>query len=106
MTTGASSDYAMVYQIAREMVTTYGLGRHKFDYRNMSPESAALVDDEIDEIVNDCYDDTIRMLKANMYELECLKEKLIDEEIVDGDWVYELFGKERCDELSCSVSFD
>jgi cell division protease FtsH len=106
VTTGASSDYAMVYQIAREMVTTYGLGRHKFDYRNMSPESAALVDDEIDEIVNDCYDDTLRMLKTNMYELECLKEKLIDEEIVDGDWVYELFGKERCDELSCSVSFD
>jgi cell division protease FtsH len=106
VTTGASSDYAMVYQIAREMVTTYGLGRHKFDYRNMSPESAALVDDEIDEIVNDCYDDTLRMLKRNMYELERLKEKLIDEEIVDGDWVYELFGKERCDELSCSVSFD
>jgi cell division protease FtsH len=106
VTTGASSDYAMVYQIAREMVTTYGLGRHKFDYRNMSPESAALVDVEIDEIVNDCYDDTLRMLKTNMYELECLKEKLIDEEIVDGDWVYELFGKERCDELSCSVSFD
>lgn len=106
VTTGASSDYAMVYQIAREMVTTYGLGRHKFDYRNMSPESAALVDDEIDEIVNDCYDDTLRMLKTNMYELERLKEKLIDEEIVDGDWVYELFGKERCDELSCSVSFD
>ena len=106
VTTGASSDYAMVYQIAREMVTTYGLGRHKFDYRNMSSESAALVDDEIDEIVNDCYDDTLRMLKTNMYELECLKEKLIDEEIVDGDWVYELFGKERCDELSCSVSFD
>src|SRR6056300_502069 len=106
VTTGASGDYAMVYPIAREIVITYGLGRHKFDYRNMSSESAALVDDEIDEIVNDCYDDTLRMLKTNMYELECLKEKLIDEEIVDGDWVYELFGKERCDELSCSVSFD
>ena len=106
VTTGASSDYAMVYQIAREMVTTYGLGKHKFDYRNMSPESAALVDDEIDEIVCDCYDDTLRMLKSNMYELECLKEKLIDEEIVDGDWVYELFGKEVCDDFSCSVSFD
>lgn len=106
VTTGASSDYAMVYQIAREMVTTYGLGKHKFDYRNMSPESAALVDDEIDEIVCDCYDKTLKMLKSNMYELECLKEKLIEEEIVDGDWVYELFGKARCDELSCSVSFD
>jgi len=106
VTTGASSDYAMVYQIVREMVTTYGLGKYKFDYRNMSPDSAALVDDEIDEIVCDCYEATLKMLKTNMYELERLKEKLIDEEIVDGDWVYELFGKERCDELSCSVSFD
>ena len=106
VTTGASSDYAMVYQIAREMVTTYGLGRYKFDYRNMSSDSAALVDDEIDEIVCDCYDDTIQTLKTNMYQLECLKEKLIDEEIVDGDWVYALFGKARCDEFDCSVSFD
>jgi cell division protease FtsH len=106
VTTGASSDYAMVYQIAREMVTTYGLGRYKFDYRNMSSESAALVDDEIDEIVCDCYDDTIQTLKTNMYQLERLKEKLIEEEIVDGDWVYELFGKARCDEFDCSVSFD
>jgi len=106
VTTGASSDYAMVYQIAREMVTTYGLGRYKFDYRNMSSDSAALVDDEIDEIVCECYDDTIQTLKTNMYQLERLKEKLIDEEIVDGDWVYELFGKARCDEFDCSVSFD
>jgi cell division protease FtsH len=106
VTTGASSDYAMVYQIAREMVTTYGLGRYKFDYRNMSSDSAALVDDEIDDIINDCYDDTIRTLKTNMYQLERLKEKLIEEEIVDGDWVYELFGKARCDEFDCSVSFN
>src|SRR5210317_1308708 len=106
VTTGASSDYAMVYQIAREMVTTYGLGRYKFDYRNMSSDSAALVDDEIDEIVCDCYDDTIQTLKTNMYQLERLKEKLIEEEIVDGDWVYELFGKARCDEFDCSVTFD
>src|SRR5210317_1919952 len=106
VTTGASGDYAMVYQIVREMVTTYGLGRYKFDYRNMSSDSAALVDDEIDEIVCDCYDDTIQTLKTNMYQLERLKEKLIEEGIVDGDWVYELFGKARCDEFDCSVTFD
>ena len=106
VTTGASSDYAMVYQIAREMVTTYGLGRYKFDYRNMSSDSAALVDDEIDEIVCDCYDDTIQTLKTNMYQLECLKEKLIEEEIVDGEKVYELLGKDKCYAYDCSVSFD
>jgi len=30
-----------------------------------------------------------------MSQLERLKEKLIEEEIVDGDWVYELYGKTR-----------
>jgi ATP-dependent Zn protease len=39
------------------------------------------------------------MLKNNMPQLERLKEKLIEEEIVDGDWVYDLFGKHRYDEF-------
>jgi cell division protease FtsH len=91
ITTGASSDYALVYQIAREMVTTYGFGQNFFDYRKMSEEASALVDNEIDLIVGDCYDETVAMLKNNMPQLERLKEKLIEEEIVDGEWVYELF---------------
>ena len=106
ITTGASSDYALVYQIAREMVTTYGFGKHFFDYRKMSEEASALVDEEIDLIVGDCYDETVALLKMNMPQLERLKEKLIEEEIVDGDWVYELFGKQRCEEFDCSISFD
>src|SRR5210317_1117552 len=100
ITTGASSDYALVYQIAREMVTTYGFGQKFFDYRSMSEEASALVDNEIDLIVGDCYDETVATLKNNMPQLERLKEKLIEEEIVDGEWVYELLGKDS------SVSFD
>src|SRR5210317_602781 len=98
ITTGASSDYALVYQIAREMVTTYGFGQNFFDYRKMSEEASAMVDNEIDLIVGDCYDETVAMLKNNIPQLERLKEKLIEEEIVDGEWVYELFRS--------SVSFD
>jgi cell division protease FtsH len=65
----------------------------------MSEEASAMVDDEIDLIVGDCYDETLAMLKNNMPQLERLKEKLIEEEIVDGEWVYELFGKHRYDEF-------
>ena len=89
ITTGASSDYAQVYQIAREMVTTYGFGKYKFDYRNMSPEASALVDTEIDMIVNSCYEDTLKLLRDNRNQLELLKEKLMEDEIVDGSWVYD-----------------
>lgn len=106
VTTGASSDYAMVYRIAREMVTTYGFGRNNYDYNNLSPQAASDIDIEIDEIVTKCYGDTVKILRDNMYQLERLKEKLIEEEIVDGKWVYELFGKEICDEFECRVNFD
>jgi cell division protease FtsH len=106
VTTGASSDYAMVYQIAREMVTTYGFGRNNYDYNNLSPQAASDIDIEIDEIVSKCYRDTVKALRDSMYQLERLKEKLIEEEIVDGEWVYELFGKEIGDELEVKVNFD
>ena len=106
VTTGASSDYAMVYRIAREMVTTYGFGRNNYDYNNLSPQAASDVDIEIDEIVAKCYKDTVKILRDSMYQLERLKEKLIEEEIVDGEWVYELFGKEICDDFECRVNFD
>jgi len=102
VTTGASSDYSMVYQIAREMVTTYGFGKNNYDYRNLSPQAASEIDTEIDEIVATCYTDTIQMLRNSRNQLERLKEKLIEEEIVDGEWVYELFG----DEFVCRVKFD
>ena len=106
VTTGASSDYSMVYQIAREMVTTYGFGKNNYDYRNLSPQAASEIDTEIDEIVATCYTDTIQMLRNSRNQLERLKEKLIEEEIVDGEWVYELFGRGNCDEFVCRVKFD
>jgi len=106
VTTGASSDYAMVYQIAREMVTTYGFGKNNFDYNNMSQRAAADVDLEIDEIVTSCYKNTITTLRENMKQLEDLKIKLINEEIVDGEWVYDLFGKDMCSDFDCKLSFD
>ena len=90
VTTGASSDYAMVYQIAREMVTTYGFGKRFYDYRNMSEDASAFIDEEIDLLIGDCYDETLATLRSKMTQLEQLKGKLIEEEIVDGQWVYEL----------------
>jgi cell division protease FtsH len=90
VTTGASSDYAMVYQIAREMVTTYGFGKRFYDYRNMSEDASAFIDEEIDLLVGDCYEETLAILRSKMTQLEQLKGKLIEEEIVDGQWVYEL----------------
>ena len=106
VTTGASSDYAMVYQIAREMVTTYGFGKNNYDYRNLSPTAATKIDNEIDNIVSQCYKYALQMLTDNKDKLEELKELLIDEEIVDGKVVYDILGQGQCDSFDCSISFD
>jgi cell division protease FtsH len=90
ITTGASGDFAQVYMIAREMLTTYGFSVYNFDYRNMSGEASRLVDMEIDQLVDGCYKEARAILQTRRNELEVLKDKLIDEEIVDGEWVYEL----------------
>ena len=106
VTTGASSDYAVVYQIAREMVTTYGFGKNNYDYRNLSPSAALKVDNEIDNIVTQCYKYALQMLVENKDTLEELKELLIEEEIVDGEVVYDMIGRGRCNSFDCSVSFE
>ena len=90
VTTGASGDYSQVYMIAREMLTTYGFSAYKFDYRNMSGEACRLVDMEIDQLVDSCYKEAKTILTTNRPQLELLKDKLIEEEIVDGSWVYDL----------------
>src|SRR6056300_1320852 len=106
ITTGATSDYAMVYQIAREMVTVYGFGQNNFDYRNLSPEAAMKIDTEIDGIVTRCYEGTKNLLETRRDELERLKDLLIEEEIIDGERVYDLLGVLNCTEFDCIVNFD
>lgn len=97
VTTGASGDYAQVYTIAREMLTTYGFSKYKFDYRNMSSEASKLVDLEINSLVDNCYREAVSIIKENRDKLEELKIKLIEDEIVDGDLVYDLVGREKND---------
>jgi cell division protease FtsH len=59
ITTGASGDFAQVYMIAREMLTTYGFSSYNFDYRRMSDEASRLVDMEIDKLVDLCYKEAL-----------------------------------------------
>ena len=88
------------------MLTTYGFSKYKFDYRNMSSEASKLVDLEINSLVTHCYGESLGIIEGNREKLEELKDKLIEDEIVDGDWVYDLIGRDRCTSIDCSVSFD
>ena len=90
ITTGASSDYARVYSIAREMVTTYGFGERYYDVSNMSPETARCIDIEIDRLVTKAYCDTKDALESHLRQLDYIKGRLVEEEVVDGSLIYTL----------------
>ena len=90
VSTGASGDLARVYELARAMVTQFGFGDHYYDYQNLSPETARMIDIEIDELVKKCYDETVMYVTKHRADIELLKNELLDKEIVDGSFVYDL----------------
>ena len=94
VTTGATSDFSQVYAIARQMVLNCGfstvVGKINVDERYISTTTMRLVDMEIKRIVDECYDEVMKLLRANKGKLEQLKDILIDQEVVDGDVVYEM----------------
>ncbi len=102
-TTGASNDIQRATQIARNMVTRYGmseklgsivygsehsddevfLGRDFSNSRNYSDKIAAEIDDEIRTIVDGAYDECTKIIKDNMDKLHLIAEYLIKNEIMD-----------------------
>lgn len=97
ISTGASNDFAQVYTIAREMVISYGFGKSigKINIKGnqVSQETFFCIDKEVNEIVTSCYNQTINLLENYIIQLNFLAFKLLEEEIVDGEYVYSLLQK-------------
>jgi len=94
VTTGASSDFAQVCAIAREMVTTYGMseaiGKINTDANTLSQQTAYLVDLEVHRITDECYSEVLDILSSRKTDLVALKDILIRDEIIDGKVVYDM----------------
>jgi len=94
VTTGASSDFAQVHAIAREMVTTYGMseavGKINADVSALSQQTAYLVDLEVHRITDECYSEVLDILSSRKTDLVALKDILIRDEIIDGKVVYDM----------------
>ena len=94
VTTGASSDFAQVHAIAREMVLTYGMseaiGKINVDVSALSQQTAYLVDLEVHRITDECYSEVIDILSSRKTDLVALKDILIRDEIIDGKIVYDM----------------
>ena len=94
VTTGASNDLAKVFGVARDMVMTYGfgdsIGKQNVDQEYLSGESLSYADDEIRFIIDSCYDETKRLITENMDVLEKVKDELLEKDIIEGQFVYDL----------------
>jgi len=105
MTTGASNDFERATQIARDMVTRYGmsdvlgpmvyaenegeifLGRSITKTTNMSEETMRKVDSEIRRIIDEQYAAARRILEENRDKVEAMAKALLEWETIDTDQI-------------------
>jgi cell division protease FtsH len=105
MTTGASNDFERATQMARDMVTRYGmsdvlgpmvyaenegevfLGRSITKTTNMSEETMRKVDAEIRRIIDDQYALARRLIEENRDKVEAMTKALLEFETIDADQI-------------------
>lgn len=99
ITTGAYSDFMKASQIARDMVCKYGMSplgpivySQGYEEYHYSQKTSELIDREVTTIVNDCYEQTMTLLKENREKLELLATVLLEKETLYAQEVYELLG--------------
>lgn len=103
VTTGASSDIQFATNMARKMVTEWGLsddlgplkysanqeevflGHSVAQQKNISDETASKIDAEIRKIVDTAYVRATKILKDNMDDLHALAKGLLEYETLSGD---------------------
>ena len=108
VSTGARDDLVKVSAIAREMITqlgmsenlghlTYGkrhetifLGRDIGEEKNYSDETAKLIDNEVKQLVDNCYENAKDILTKNKSKLKLLAETLLEKEVMDDTEVKKL----------------
>ena len=56
----------------------------------ISTRSSYIVEKEMKDIVDKCYKEVLFLLESNKEKLEQLKDLLVEQEIVDGEDVYEI----------------
>ena len=111
ISTGASNDIERATQIARSMVTKYGmsekigaitlgssqeevfLGRDFAQAKEYSEKTANLIDEEVKSIIDFAYKKAEEILKANMEKLTRVANVLLEKEKIDGEEFDEIFSE-------------
>ena len=104
VTTGASNDFEKATELARRMVTQYGmsdlgpiqfgrgqhqvfLGRDIGEERNYSEEVASKIDSQVRQIIEGCYDNGKKILNDNWDKVERMVGSLLEYETVEAEEV-------------------
>jgi cell division protease FtsH len=106
VTTGAEADLELVTRIARGMVGRWGMSERigalsvlpeEGDPRTAGTSDAMLnaVDEEARRIVDECYAEARRLLRANRGKLDAIVNELLVHETLDEPEVYAAAGIER-----------
>ena len=105
MTTGASNDFERATELARNMVTRWGmsdilgtrvygenqtevfLGRDMASHKNLSDSTAQQVDDEIRRIIDEQYARARKIIEDNRDKVETMTKALLDWETLESDQI-------------------
>ncbi len=103
VTTGSSNDIARATDIARKMVTEWGmsekvgplsfgnkneqifLGREISQHRDFSESTAQLIDEEVNRIIKFCLEEAKKKLVDGMEKFEAIARNLIERETLDAN---------------------
>ncbi len=113
ISTGASNDIERASDMARKMVTKYGMsekigpitfgssndevfiGKDWTQTRSFSEELASVIDKEVSGIIDSCYTNTVKLLTENKDKLLRVADALIEFEKIDGPTFEKLFTLEE-----------
>jgi cell division protease FtsH len=111
ITTGASNDLERATDLARAMVTRYGmsdtlgprtfgnreelvfLGREISEQRNYSEEVAEQIDNEVKRIISSAYAKAKEILTTYREKLDAISSRLVHEETIEGPEFEAMFGE-------------
>ena len=82
LTTGASGDLIEVQKISRSMVTMYGFNENIgiANWEHVGAHSELAINDEVSRLVARLYEDTLVLLRKNIFTLHALSDKLLEKE--------------------------
>ncbi|ELS32683.1 MULTISPECIES: ATP-dependent zinc metalloprotease FtsH [Pseudanabaena] len=116
ITTGASNDLQRATELADKMVTSYGMSevlgplayqkqQNQFlggmeMARNVSPATSEAIDKEIKAIVENAHAKALAILNANRDLLESISEKLLETEVIEGEFLTGLLAQVKPAEVN------